>query len=142
MIDTEEILSAHPQLILFDGHCVLCSGWVRMLLRVDKPAQFQFAAVTSPVGQALLAKLGLPLDRFDTFVLFMQKKPYYRSTAFLKIIGRLPWYFQILRIIWLLPLNWRDGLYNCIARNRYRIFGRRQHCLLPTSSTRERFVEA
>ena len=130
---------AHP-LVLFDGVCNLCAGVVRFVIERDREARFRFAPLQSELGRALQRQHGLDPDELATFVVIDAEGAATRSTAVLRILRQLgaPWR-------WLYPLRWvpaplRDALYGVIARNRYRWFGRREQCLVPTPELRSRFL--
>jgi predicted DCC family thiol-disulfide oxidoreductase YuxK len=133
-------LREHP-IILYDGVCVLCSRVVHFVIRHDRAARFRFASVQSEPGQRLLARHGLPPDGWDSFVLVEGGAAHLKSTAFLRIVTRLSGPWPVLALGRLLPAALRDRLYDLIARNRYRLFGRREICLVPTPEIRARFLE-
>jgi predicted DCC family thiol-disulfide oxidoreductase YuxK len=130
----------HP-IILYDGVCVLCSRIVRFVIQHDGTARFRFASVQSEPGQQLLARFGLPLDGWDSFVLVEGGTVYLKSTAFLRIVRRLSGRWPVLALGRFLPGGLRDWLYDRIARNRFRLFGRRETCMVPTPEVRARFLE-
>ncbi|RYY66885.1 MAG: DUF393 domain-containing protein [Chitinophagaceae bacterium] len=121
--------------------CNYCNAMVNFVLRADRKKKLRFAALQSEAGQRLLAQHGLPPDSLDSFFFIERGQAWDRSSAVLQVLRYLPWYFQPARIGWLLPRSWRDGLYNRIARNRYRWFGRRDACMIPTPEIRARFLE-
>ena len=130
----------HPT-ILYDGVCVLCSRVVQFVIRHDRAALFRFASMQSEPGRRLLARHGLPLDGWDSFVLVEDGAAYLKSTAFLRIMARLSRPWPILAAGRLVPERLRDQAYDLIARNRYRLFGRRDSCMIPTPEVRARFLE-
>ena len=127
--------------ILFDGECVLCSKWVPFVIKRDPNAYFKFCSVQSPKGQELLKSIGLPTTDYQTMVLLKDNTPYYRSEAFFEVIKDLnkPWPW--LRLFRVFPLVCRDWLYNRIARNRYKLFGKHNYCMIPTRDISNRFIE-
>jgi predicted DCC family thiol-disulfide oxidoreductase YuxK len=130
----------HP-VILYDGLCVLCSRVVRFVIRHDRAARFRFASVQSGPGRRLLARHGLPLEGWDSFVLVEGGAAHLRSDAFLRIVPRLSGPWPVLALGRLIPAALRDRAYDRIARDRYRLFGRRETCLVPTPEVRARFLE-
>ena len=129
----------HP-ILLFDGVCNLCNGLVQWIIRHDRKGIFRFASLQSDAGRQLLLQAGLPPDAMDTVVLYDQGRAYTRSDAALRIARRLgsPWaYFGLFGY---LPRTWRNALYDYVARNRYRWFGRREACMVPTPDLRTRFL--
>ncbi len=119
-----------PQIILFDGVCVLCSRWYRFVTARDPNRRFRFVAVQSEEGRTLAEKFGIDPDNPETFILVADGKAYVRSDAILRILAELPrWRWTIVSRA--IPAALRDALYNVIARNRYRWFGRLDVCVLP-----------
>ncbi|KUJ80212.1 DUF393 domain-containing protein [Microbulbifer flavimaris] len=134
------------KIILFDSVCNLCNGWARLVLKHDRHALFTLCRVQSPAGQQLLAELGRPLDTFDT-VLYLEQddagrlRVHEKSTAALRVIGQLPAPWGALALFRIVPRSVRDWLYDKVARNRYRLFGRLEECRLPTAAEKPRFLE-
>jgi len=127
-------------IVLFDGVCNLCSGSVQFILKRDKKNVFQFASLQSNPGQELLKKFNLPADTFNSFVLVEGENIYTRSTAALRIARNLngwKWLYAF-RIV---PKFIRDAIYNLIAKNRYRWFGKKDECWIPTPELRAKFLE-
>jgi predicted DCC family thiol-disulfide oxidoreductase YuxK len=127
-------------LVLFDGVCNLCSGFVAFYIPRDREGQLRFAAMQSETGQALLRRLGLPLTEFESFLYLEAGQVYGRSDGFLRLVRRLRWPWPWLAIARLVPRPVRDWLYDRIARNRYRLFGRRDQCMMPRSDIADRFL--
>ena len=127
-------------LILFDGVCNLCTGSVQFVLKRDKEKKFTFASLQSTTGQKLLAQFNLPNNTFNSFILYQDGKVYTRSTAALKMFQQLRGWKWV-KIFWIVPKFIRDGVYNLIARNRYKWFGQKSECWLPTPELKERFLE-
>ncbi len=127
-------------LIVFDGFCVLCSTTARFVMRHDPSKRFRLLAAQSPLGRALYAHYGLDPDTYDTFIVIADGRAAFRSTAALKIAEDLgpPWSFAtIARFV---PTALRDTIYDSVARHRFRLFGRRETCLLPTPGDADRFL--
>jgi len=132
----------YPELIIiFDGVCNLCSRSVRFILRHDCRRTFKLATAQSTAGRALLSDHGLDPDKLETFVLLKKGEVYVRSDAALEIAKELDWPWRGLRTLRLVPRVCRDPLYNVIARNRYRWFGKKERCLIPTDDIRTRFID-
>ena len=129
-----------PPILLFDGECVLCSGFVRFVIARERVPVFRFAAVQSVTGQAILRHFGLPLTDWESNVLVEDGIPSFKSGAFFGVLRHLraPWPW--LRGLRVLPLGLRDWLYDRIARNRYALFGRYDRCRLPPAALRARFL--
>ncbi len=130
--------------ILFDGVCNLCNGAVQFIIRRDPRARFRFAALDSPAAGALLAGTTALPALPDSIILIEPGTPSARlstqSTAILRIARGLRFPWPLLSIFILIPRPIRDWVYSVIARNRYRWFGRRESCMVPTPDLRERFL--
>lgn len=127
-------------LIVFDGECVLCSGFFRFILRHDRAGQFSFATAQSPLGQRLYSDLGLPADDFETNLVIVDGRPHQRLDAFAAAMRALPWPWPVLSLCRFLPRRLKDVMYFSIARNRYRLFGRFEACMIPSPEIRARFA--
>lgn len=126
-------------LILFDGVCVLCSRWVRFVISRDPEMTFRFLPIQSEAGRRFAQDMGVSPDDPDTNVVILDGRAWFKSDAALMVISRLGgagWASRLLR----LPRRLRDPAYDLIARNRYRLFGRRQVCLAPLGQDRARFL--
>lgn len=142
MTDPDPIpgLGAGQRVILFDSVCVLCSGWANFLIRYDRAQRYQLASVQSAEGQALLRWCGLPTDTFDTLVYLDEGRAYYRSDAILRVLAGLGLPWSLSGVFRLIPEILRDWAYGHIARNRYRLFGRYEACVMPGADHGERFL--
>ena len=132
-----------PQpLYFFDGHCVLCSGFVAFCVRRDPAGLLKFASTQSALGQRVARTLGLPEDTFERTILLLDgDEVYMRSTAVLRALRHLSGPARCLRPLLLVPALLRDPFYDLVARNRYRWFGRRPACFVPTPGSRSRFID-
>ncbi len=128
-----------PKIILFDGVCTLCSSWVIFVSRRDSNYRFKFASVQSDTGQALLAWCGLPTDNFETLVYIENAIVYTRSSAFLKIVRHFPFPWPLLSVGAFVPRCLRGRLYDRIALNRYKLFGK-EMCFKPSEALPKRFL--
>ncbi|MBK5411559.1 thiol-disulfide oxidoreductase DCC family protein [Pseudomonas sp. TH34] len=135
------LLKPGETVVLFDGVCKLCNGWARFLIRHDHDRRVRLAAVQSPEGQALLAWAGLPLDQFDTIAVIRDRHYWARSEAVFEIIAQLPARWRPLLLLRAIPRFFRDWAYDRIARNRYRLFGKYDTCLLPDPDHEQRFLK-
>lgn len=126
--------------ILFDGVCNLCSGSVQFILKRDKEKKFLFASLQSNYGQELLKQFDLPTDTFNSFILFENGKIFTRSTATLKMFSQLRNWGWV-KIFWIVPKFLRDAVYKLIAKNRYKWFGKKEECWLPTPDLKARFLD-
>ena len=129
-----------PWLILFDGICGWCTGWVRFLIEHDSHRRLQFAPLQSPIGQHLLATYNFPQENFSTFVLVTSDNYFTKSTAALLIVRRLGGLLSFLYAFIVIPKILRDGLYDIIARYRYHLRGTLTACYQPPQKYKDRFV--
>lgn len=128
------------RVVLFDGVCKLCCGWVRFIIPRDPRARLRLAPLQSDPARRLLADHDLPLTRFDTIVLIEEGAAHVRSEAVLRVMRQLraPWrWLALLRVV---PRPLRDWVYDRVAANRLAWFGRRESCLVPTAEIRGRFL--
>ncbi|GAB2883501.1 thiol-disulfide oxidoreductase DCC family protein [Microbulbifer echini] len=137
--------SSTEKIVLFDSQCNLCNGWSRLLLKYDKHYRFTLCRVQSPAGQYYLKKLGLPRHTFESVILLERNGgalcQYHKSDAVLRITNDLGSYWRYIAFLRYIPRPVRNWLYDLVARNRYRWFGRRSSCLLPSAADKHRFLE-
>ena len=129
-----------PLVVLFDGVCNLCNASVRFIIARDPSARFRFAPLQSATARALFAGTGGRSPLPDSFVLLEHGRLYVRSTAALRVARRLRFPWPLLYIFIAVPRPLRDVLYDFIARHRYRWFGSREACMVPTPELRARFL--
>jgi predicted DCC family thiol-disulfide oxidoreductase YuxK len=129
-----------PQPILFDGVCGLCNAWVDFVLSVDRDGRYRFVALQSDTGQQMLGARGLPANYTASIVLVDGDRTYLRSDAILRILAGLGGLWRMALVGRLLPTALRDWAYDAVAENRYKWFGRREVCRMPTPSERSRFL--
>lgn len=129
-----------PAIILFDGVCNLCNGFVQFVINHDPAGHFRFAALQSETGRRLLQDMPLGQQNLDSVVLVQNNRFYQQSTAALHILRQLQGWWPLLYGAIVLPRFFRDPVYNLLARNRYRWFGRRESCMLPTPELKSRFL--
>lgn len=127
--------------ILFDGVCNLCNRSVQFIINRDPSCIFRFAPLQSETGKNLLSKFDLPNDKLDSIILVENNEYYLRSTAALKILQRLGALWKIVYVLMLVPRPVRDYIYDIVARNRYKWYGKRAECMIPSSDIESRFLE-
>jgi predicted DCC family thiol-disulfide oxidoreductase YuxK len=127
-------------IILFDGVCNFCDRSVQFVLRRDKKAYFNFASLQSEIGQNLLEKYKIPKDKFESLVLIENDKAYLFSTGALRIARKLNGAWPILYGFIIIPSFIRNFFYKLIANNRYRLFGKKEECMIPSPEWRSRFL--
>jgi predicted DCC family thiol-disulfide oxidoreductase YuxK len=127
-------------LIVFDGVCVLCSGFARFVLKRDKAFAFRLVTAQSPLGQALFGHYGLATDDFETNLVIADGRAYAKLDTVAIAGTLLGWPWRVLVFLRLLPRPLADWLYDRIAQNRYRLFGRTEACMMPPPEWRDRFI--
>ncbi|RYD77175.1 MAG: thiol-disulfide oxidoreductase DCC family protein [Sphingobacteriales bacterium] len=132
-------MNKHP-VILFDAVCNLCNSSVQYVIKNDKDALFKFASLQSNSGQHLLQKHALPQEDFTSFVLIENDTAYIRSTAALRVARRLSGPVKLLYGFIIVPAFIRDAVYNFISKNRYRWFGKKDSCMIPSPGLKQRFL--
>lgn len=135
------------KIILFDGLCNLCNGSVNFILKRDKDKKYKFASLQSEIGKELCKQydidtnvLARSADGVDSIILIKNDKVFIKSAAVLEIIKDLPIGWRIFRIGIILPKVIRDWLYDIIAKHRYRIFGKKDECPIPSKDVQDRFL--
>jgi len=130
----------HP-VILFDGLCNLCQGSVQFVLRHDKKNEFLFASLQSSIAEHLLFPFTGNLPKPDSFILLDNGQMYTRSTAALRVCRRLNSFFPLLYGFIIIPRFIRDAVYQLVAANRYKWFGKKEACWIPTAELSARFLD-
>lgn len=126
-------------IILFDGVCNLCNGLVKFMFKYDKKAVFSFASLQSETAEILLKKAGLT-EVPDSVIVIKEGKALVKSEAALSIIKQLGGLFKLLLVFRLFPRSIRDRLYDEVAKRRYKWFGKKESCMIPTKEQRKRFL--
>ena len=134
-------MNVKQQVILFDGVCNLCNRSVQFIIKRDKQKKFLFASLQGKAGQALLKKFNLQADDFNSFILIDGNKIYSRSAGALRMLKELGGGWKLFYAWMIVPRFIRDAVYNWIARNRYKWYGKRDECMVPTPELRERFLD-
>jgi predicted DCC family thiol-disulfide oxidoreductase YuxK len=131
-------MNEHP-VILFDGVCNFCNTSINFLIKLDKKDRFRFSPLQSEFGQVMLKFEKLPPVP-NSFILIVGDKWYEKSSATLKIFEFLPWYWKWTKVFWLVPKFIRDGLYEFVSKRRYKWFGKKDRCMIPTPEVRKKFL--
>ena len=127
-------------ILLFDGYCNFCNAWVRLIVRRDTAKKILFASLQSSVGRKLLEEHKIDVNYTDSLVFFEEERFTVSSTAVLRIYSYLDGWERHLKILIVLPRPLRDAVYRFFAKYRYKWFGRREQCMVPTTELRERFL--
>jgi predicted DCC family thiol-disulfide oxidoreductase YuxK len=126
--------------ILYDGVCVFCSRWIHFVATRDVNARFRFTAIQSGYGTRLAQAFGIDPHDPDTNAVIHGGEAFFKSDAALTVLSNLPGWGWV-RVLRGVPKPLRDAVYNLVARNRYRIFGKYQECFVPDESFRARVLE-
>jgi predicted DCC family thiol-disulfide oxidoreductase YuxK len=134
-------MTAAPDLIVFDGVCVLCNGFARFVHRRDRAGTFRFATAQSPSGRAVYESKGLSPDAMDSVLVRRNGRVLQKSDAVFAAVSAFGGLWRAVNVLKVCPRPIRDWVYDRIARNRYRLFGRLDACPLPPPGLKDRFVE-
>ncbi len=127
-------------IILFDGVCNFCHSSVNTIIRYDKKKYFRFAPIQSALGQELMNKFGLDPIQFDSVILIDHNKAYTYSSAVLHILKKMGGIFSLGYVFIIVPPIIRNGIYKWFSRNRYKWYGKKDSCMVPTAEIRSRFI--
>jgi predicted DCC family thiol-disulfide oxidoreductase YuxK len=127
-------------IIVFDGECVFCSGWVNFVLKHDRQRRYRFIAAQTPLGDALYRHYGLDNREYETNVLIENGRASFKSKATIGMFVGLGFPWSLAGVLAIVPRSILDPIYSVVARNRFRIAGRRETCYVPTAEERGRFL--
>lgn len=128
------------KIILFDGVCNLCNDSVKVVIKHDKKDVFRFSAIQSAVGVQMASEYGIDISKTDSILLIDKDKIYAKSTAALKIARHLSSGYPLLYGFMIVPNFIRNWVYDIIAKNRYKWFGRKDSCMIPTPELKNKFL--
>ena len=136
-----ENLPKDKKIVLFDGVCNLCNSSIQYIIKHDKKDQFRFVSLESDPGKQILKYIGVDPAKTDSIILYEPGKAYYtKSGAVLEIAKSLSRFFNVGLLFGLVPTFLRDPLYDYIARNRYKWYGKQQTCMIPTPELKSKFL--
>ncbi len=127
-------------IILFDGVCNLCNGAVTFIIQRDKKDYFRFAALQSPLGEALLKKHHVDPLKLDSIILISNDLAFAKAEAALHVAKKMSGLWPLLYVFNILPNALLNPIYDFIARNRYQWFGKKEHCMIPTPDLKSKFL--
>lgn len=127
--------------VLFDGVCNLCNGFVQFIIRHDKKKKFKFASLQSKFSQQYLLETNQSTTQFTSFIYLRNGKELKQSTAALYVLKDLQSFISLLFILIIIPPFIRNYVYNIVAKNRYKWFGKREACMVPNENLKARFLE-
>lgn len=134
-------LPKDKKIILFDGVCNLCNASVQFVIKRDTKDVFRFVALQSDLGNKILNHIGINREHTDSMVLYEPVKAYfYKAEAALKIINELGGLYQLLSILQIFPKFILNAVYDNIAKNRYRWYGKQENCMMPTPEITAKFL--
>lgn len=134
-------LEKNKKLILFDGVCNLCDASVQYIIKHDRKNIFMFAALQSDVGIEIIKKFGIDTSNTDSILLYSEKNGIsYKSTAALEIAGKLGFPRNLMAIFLIVPAFIRNWVYDYIAKNRYKWYGKKEACMIPTPELKSKFL--
>ncbi len=131
---------ANKSIVLFDGVCNLCNGFIDWLIKNDKNNSFKVGSLQSETAKKILAKHAQPSDQIDSVVLISEGQIYRESKAIFYIFKKIGFPYYIINLFSILPQAITDWAYQLIAKNRYRLFGRKESCRLPTEIEKSHFL--
>lgn len=127
-------------ILLFDGECNLCNRTVQFVIKRDKKANIKFASLQSDAGTQMMQQFNIPIEYIDSIILVENKKIFYKSTAALRLCKKMDGLWPILYIFILIPAFIRNFVYDFIARNRIKWFGKADNCWVMTPELKQRFI--
>jgi len=130
----------HP-IIIFDGVCNVCNASVNFIIQRDPEALFHFTSMQSEQAKVLMQEYGLEDVGFDSFILIKKGESFIRSEAVLEVCKDLKGFWFLFSVFKIVPVVVRDCFYKLFARNRYRIFGKKESCMMPTEEIQSRFLK-
>jgi predicted DCC family thiol-disulfide oxidoreductase YuxK len=135
-------MTADKKIILFDGVCTLCNNTVQFIIKRDKKDVFRFAAIQSEIGQQFINERNIDTNKVDSIILIIPGVAYHvKSTAAIEIAYEFGGLWKGLKIFeHIMPVSLRDGIYNIIALNRYKWFGKKDQCMIPTQELKAKFL--
>lgn len=133
-------MTKENNIILFDGVCNLCNSFVQRIIKADKKRSFKFCSLQAEAAKELLQKAGLLENHYSSVVYLNGRKPYLKSDAALQIAKDLGGLWRLFYAFILIPKPFRDIFYDFVAKNRYKWFGKKEQCMLPSTDLQDRFL--
>ncbi len=134
-------LPRDKKIILFDGVCNLCNSTVQFLIKHDKKDVFRFVALQSDLGQQIMAYIGIDTSKVDSIIVYEPGKAYfYKAEAALEIASAIGGVYSLLAVFKVVPKSISNAVYDYIARNRYKWYGKKEACMLPTPEIKAKFL--
>ncbi len=133
-------IPVNKQLILFDGFCNLCNSSVQKIISLDVKNRFVFTSLNSKTATKILHQHHFNTS-IDSILLYKNNQIHYKSSAILRIVSEFGLLWKLLFIFWIIPKPIRDFCYDIIAKNRYKWFGKRNKCMVPTKEIQQKFLD-
>jgi predicted DCC family thiol-disulfide oxidoreductase YuxK len=134
-------MARDKHIIFFDGVCNMCNSFVRLIIKLDYKEQFIFCPISSKKGKKIINKFNLELKNIDSIILLKNNKITLKSEAVIEILVSLNLFFRFFLILKILPSKLLDLIYDFIAKYRYKLFGRKESCIIPDEKYKSRFTE-
>jgi predicted DCC family thiol-disulfide oxidoreductase YuxK len=135
-------LPINKKIILFDGVCNLCDSAVQFVIKHDKKDVFRFASLQSEIGQEIIKHIGIDIKNIDSIILYQPGIAYYyKSEAALEIAKNLEGVIPFATIFKILPTAFNNTIYDFIAKNRYKWYGKKESCMIPTAELKSKFLD-
>lgn len=137
----KELLKNQKKVVLFDGVCNFCNSSILKIIRHDKDNVFFFASIQSDIGLEIITHFNIDVLKVDSIILVESEQKFsIKSSAALRILKEFNGFWKILQIGWIFPENFRNNFYDYIAKNRYRWFGKKDECMIPTPKIKSKFI--
>jgi predicted DCC family thiol-disulfide oxidoreductase YuxK len=134
-------LPKDKKIILFDGVCNLCDASVQYIIKHDKKDTFRFVSFQSDLGKKIITHIGIDTTKIDSLVLYEPRRTYYyKSQAVLRIAKELGGLYHLFRIACILPKSILNAIYDYVAKNRYKWYGKKEACMLPSPEIKAKFL--
>jgi predicted DCC family thiol-disulfide oxidoreductase YuxK len=136
-----DFLKNGKKIILFDGVCNFCNTSVLKVIKHDKKNVFLFTSLQSEIGKQIIDHFNIDTSKIDSIILIESESQYaIKSTAALKILNQFNGIWKLMQIFWIIPTFIRNSMYNYIAKNRYKWFGKKDECMIPTDEIKSKFI--
>ena len=135
-------LPVNKKVVIFDGVCNLCNSFINLIIKYDSNNRFVFTSLQSEISQEITSHLKIDSKNKESIFLYEQGVSYdFKSTAALKIMKEFGGLWYLTQVGYILPQFLRDGIYDIVAKNRYKWFGKRDICMIPSAETKSKFLD-
>ena len=134
-------LPKDKKIILFDGVCNLCDSTVQYLIKRDNKDVFRFVALQSEIGKQIIEHIGVDTSETDSIILYEPNKGYYyKAEAAIRIAAGLGGVYKLMKFFSILPKGFNNAVYDYVAKNRYKWYGKKDECMIPTPEMKAKFL--